>query len=171
MVIERIGQGQDEITLRYASKDVNLGKQCEEGSDRSLGMGPGAELDHNAPLHWASMPARVATLSPVYSTDRNFEGTVVMKPGQFETTLDMPIVCNTQFSVEGMMRVTLEVEKGAASVGDADTVRKPRTPFAHTGRRRALSPRCRARSSLHVISRNFRPLLCCPCSSTGPTGC
>ena len=82
LIIERIGRGQEEITLRYNSKDVNLGKQY-----------------------------------------RKFEGTVVMKPGQFEAQLDVPLVYNTRFTVEGMMSVFLEVAKGAASVGDADTVR------------------------------------------------
>ena len=82
LVIERIGSGGDEITIRYMSKDVNLKKQY-----------------------------------------RPFEGKVVLKRGQFEATIEVPIEPNPQWSVEGMMIVTMEVENGAASVGDIDTVR------------------------------------------------
>jgi len=51
-----------------------------------------------------------------------FDSVVVLKRGQFEVTLDIPIQSNPRWSVEGMMTVTLEVEKGAASVGDIGTV-------------------------------------------------
>ena len=47
----------------------------------------------------------------------------MLKRGQFEATIEVPIESNPQWSVEGMMVVTMEVEQGAASVGDIDTVR------------------------------------------------
>ena len=47
---------------------------------------------------------------------------MVINRGQFEVMLEIPIEANPQWSVEGMMTVTMEVERGAASVGDIGTV-------------------------------------------------
>lgn len=80
-MIERIGSGKDEVTVRYTSKDVNLKNHYREHT-----------------------------------------GSVVIKRGQFEVLLELPVDANPQWSVEGMMTVTMEVEKGAASVGDIGTV-------------------------------------------------
>ena len=81
LVIERIGSGKEEITVRYTSKDVNLKNKY-----------------------------------------RDIQGFVVINRGQFEVLLEIPIEANPQWSVEGMMTVTMEVERGAASVGDIGTV-------------------------------------------------